>query len=83
MKWLVASIGLCAAPFQAWAGDQVPSDNATAGSLDITFLPSQFSVSLAVPSEEILGFDHRAANDADRAAVAAAIAILRVASGTS
>ncbi len=76
MKWLVASIGLCAAPFQAWAGDQVPSGNATAGTLDITFLPSQFSVSLAVPSQEILGFDHRAADDADRAAVAAAISAL-------
>jgi len=76
MKWLRASIGLCAVAAQAWAGDQVPSQAAAAGSLDIVFEETQFSVSLAVPSEDILGFDHRGADDADRSAVADAISAL-------
>lgn len=76
MKWLSASIGLCAVTVQAWAGDQVPVQSAAAGSLDISFEETQFRVSLAVPSEDILGFDHRAADDADRSAVADAISSL-------
>ncbi|MBO9436237.1 DUF2796 domain-containing protein [Ruegeria sp. R13_0] len=61
---------------QVWAGDQVPAQGAAAGMLDIAFLETQFSVSLAVPSEDILGFDHRAADDTDRSAVADAISSL-------
>lgn len=64
------------AAFPIWAGDQNSASAFGTGSVEIELSSGEFSLSLSVPSADILGFERQDATDADRALVAMAVSTL-------
>ncbi len=73
MKCAVFALFLCLAALQAHATELRPQGSKTLG---IVFSDTEFSLSLAVPGSEIVGFGRPAENDDERALVAVAISDL-------
>ncbi|WP_298933499.1 DUF2796 domain-containing protein [uncultured Ruegeria sp.] len=76
MKRAVLALSLCPAAVAAQATQLDFRHQHGSGSLDMAFAGAEFTLSLAVPSFDIIGFERPADSDDDRALVAVAISDL-------
>lgn len=76
MKSAVLALALYSVALAAQATQVASQHQHGSGTLGIAFSGAEFTLSLAVPGVDIVGFEHPAANDDDRALVAVAVSDL-------